>query len=81
MQNFRIAPVLIAANRELSSREHCRKGHSLIPNQIQAPFYRNTVRYAAKLITSCEVFCGVSQVAFPAEVNTEKCECSKRAFI
>jgi hypothetical protein len=38
-------------------------------------------RYAAKLITSHKVFCNVNQVAFPAEVRTEKCKCSEQAYI
>jgi hypothetical protein len=36
--------------------------HKLKHNQLQAPIYRNMVRYvwyAAKLITFCEVFCNV----------------------
>jgi hypothetical protein len=36
---------------------------------------------AAKLIISCEVLCSVNQAAFVAEVKTEKCECSKQAFV
>jgi hypothetical protein len=81
---FQNCPVIIAANRELSSREDCIDIHALIHNQLQAPIYRNMVRYAwyaAKLITSREVFGNVNQVAFLAEVKTEKCECSKQAFV
>jgi hypothetical protein len=36
---------------------------------------------AAKLIISCEALCSVNQAAFVAEVKTEKCECSKQAFV
>ncbi|GFG36753.1 hypothetical protein Cfor_09455 [Coptotermes formosanus] len=69
---FHNCQVLIAAKRELSSREDCIKMHALIHNQLQAPIYRNTIKYAwyaAKLITPREVFCIVNQVAFPDEAS------------
>jgi hypothetical protein len=68
--------VLTAANRQLSSREDCKNACTSI--------YRNTVRNAwcaAKLITSREVLCNVNQVGFPAEVETEECEYSNKAFV
>jgi hypothetical protein len=60
------------------------KMHALIHNLLQAPIYRNMVRYvwyAAKLMTSCEVLYSVNKAAFLTEVKTEKCECRKQAFI
>jgi hypothetical protein len=50
----------------------------LLPSDL-APILQYGSR--PKLITSREVFCNVNQVAFPAEVRTEKCECSKQASI
>jgi hypothetical protein len=37
--------------------------------------------YAAKLITSRDVFCKVNQVAFPAEEKTAKCKGSKQVLL
>jgi hypothetical protein len=48
--------------------------HTLIHNQLQAQFYKNMVRYswyAAKLITSCKIFCNANGVAFTAKAKTE----------
>jgi hypothetical protein len=36
--------------------------------------------YAAKLIISREVFSGVKQFAFPDEVKTATCDCSKQSI-
>lgn len=69
-QNF---PVLTAANHEMSSREHSMKVLAPICNQLQAPVYSNMMNYAwfaARLVTSCEIFISANQVVFPHKTET-----------